>query len=171
MSHGADFDIIRRMMTLITERYADKILGVLSCFDRVVITGMLVDIGYAGAMAATLSERGFRLFDYTRFTEPLRDEIRAHAERLAAASGLEIEYIQRKNFRKEERVREILRRRGDHPGLVHIFSALESCASLRPWHDKAIPQTLLKGRTAKCLHYYFYFVDKELGLCYLRVPT
>ena len=72
------------MMTLITERYADKILGVLSCCDRVVITGMLVDIGYAGAMAATLSERGFRLFDYTRFTEPLRDEIRANAERLAA---------------------------------------------------------------------------------------
>ena len=24
---------------------------------------------------------------------------------------------------------------------------------------------------SKCLHYYFYFIDKELGLCYLRVPT
>ncbi|MCC2703213.1 MarR family transcriptional regulator, partial [Erysipelatoclostridium ramosum] len=24
---------------------------------------------------------------------------------------------------------------------------------------------------SKCLHYYFYFIDRELGLCYLRVPT
>jgi hypothetical protein len=23
----------------------------------------------------------------------------------------------------------------------------------------------------KCLHYYFYFIDPELGLCYLRAPT
>ena len=23
----------------------------------------------------------------------------------------------------------------------------------------------------KCLHYYFYFIDADLGLCYLRVPT
>jgi len=28
------------------------------------------------------------------------------------------------------------------------------------------------GRTrSKCLHYYFYFIDPELGLVYLRVPT
>lgn len=29
----------------------------------------------------------------------------------------------------------------------------------------------LRGDTGKCLHYYFYFIDEELGLCYLRVPT
>lgn len=23
----------------------------------------------------------------------------------------------------------------------------------------------------KCLHYYFYFVDEDLGLCHVRVPT
>jgi len=122
-----------RMMTLITERYADKICGSLSCFDRVVVTGTLVDIGYAGAMAATLRVEGFRLFDYTHFTKPLRDEIRAGAERLAAESGLEIEYIQRKNFRKEQRVREILRQRGNYPGLVHIgWVVLGGCPPRAP---------------------------------------
>jgi hypothetical protein len=29
----------------------------------------------------------------------------------------------------------------------------------------------LRLAQGKCLHYYFYFVDDELGLCYLRVPT
>ena len=169
-------------MSSISQRHAGQIVGSLSCFDRVVITGTLVDIGHAGAMAATLTSRRFRLFDYTQFAEPLRDAIRANAERLAAESGLEIEYIQRRNFRKEDRVQEVLRSR-DHaagqrpsgtrgdPELVHIFSAMEPCSSFRPWHDKVTHQTVLKSREAKCLHYYFYFLDDDLGLCYLRVPT
>ena len=31
----------------------------------------------------------------------------------------------------------VLERRGDHPGLVHVISAMEACDSYRPWHDKA----------------------------------
>ena len=29
----------------------------------------------------------------------------------------------------------------------------------------------LRPDDGKCLHYYFYFIDEELGLCYVRVPT
>src|ERR1022692_4057098 len=29
----------------------------------------------------------------------------------------------------------------------------------------------LRPDSGKCLHYYFYFMDAELGLVYLRVPT
>jgi hypothetical protein len=158
-------------MALLTETYADKIVGALSCFDRVILTGTSVDLAYPDAMVKTLRNGGFRIFDYARFAEPLRDEVRANAEKVAAEHGLTIEYIQRKNFRKEERVKTILRERGHHPGLVHIFSAMEPCRSYRPWHDKKTHQTFLKGRQAQCLHYYFYFIDEDLGLCYLRVPT
>lgn len=158
-------------MVLITERYANDIAGTLSCFDRVILNGTLPDIGHAGAMAATLRRRGCRLFDYPQFAEPLRDEIRDHAQRLAADNGLEIDHISKKNFRKEERVKEILQQRGEHPGLVHIFSAMEPCLSYRPWHDKVTHETSLHSRQARCLHYYFYFVDEDLGLCHLRVPT
>lgn len=154
-------------MPSITERYADRILGTLSCFDRVVITGTLVDIGHGRAVATTLAVRGFRLFDYTQFAEPLRDEVRATAERLAAESGLESEYVRRKNFRKEERVQAVLRQRGNAPGLVHIFSAMEGCPSFRPWPDKTTQQTSLQRREAQGLHYYFYFSDPDLGLCSL----
>ncbi|MCK5407935.1 MAG: winged helix-turn-helix transcriptional regulator, partial [Candidatus Krumholzibacteria bacterium] len=38
-------------------------------------------------------------------------------------------------------------------------------------HDKKTHRTFLKYAKSKCLHYYFYFVLPELGLCYLRVPT
>jgi hypothetical protein len=66
---------------------------------------------------------------------------------------------------------QLLAPRGDHPGLVHIFSAMEPCPSVKPWHDKGSGKTFLRSTEVKCLHYYFYFIDRKLGLCYLRVPT
>jgi hypothetical protein len=48
---------------------------------------------------------------------------------------------------------------------------MERCSSFRPWHDKTSGRTSLKTRQARCLHDYFYFIDQDLGLCYLRVPT
>lgn len=158
-------------MVVLTERYAEKIVGVLSCFDRVVMSGTFPEICHAQAMSAHLTSQGFRLFDYTQWASPLRDEIRQDAERVAAEAGLEIEFIRRRNFRKEDRIAEVVRKRGDHPGLVHIFSAMESCTSFKPWYDKATGKTSLRVTESRCLHYYFYFIDKDLGLCYLRVPT
>jgi len=158
-------------MTALTERYADKIRGLLSCYDRVVITGTIPEICHAAAMASHLRAQNIRLFDYTKFAEPLREEIRENAERLARETGLDIDFIRRKDFRKEERVKAIIAQRGDHPGLVHIFAAMEPCPSFRPWHDKKTGKTFLKPTDGKCLHYYFYFIDEDLGLCYLRVPT
>jgi hypothetical protein len=158
-------------MPTFIERHASKIRGVLSCFDRVVLTGTLPDLCHADAMARYLGARQIRLFDYPRFAEPFREELRTHAERLATEHGLTIDFIRRRTFRKEDRIKTILAQRGDHPGLVHIFSAMEPCPSFKPWHDKRSGKTFLRPTEAKCLHYYFYFIDRDLGLCYLRVPT
>lgn len=56
-----------------------------------------------------LDGRDIRMFDYfTRFAQPFRESIRAHAERVAAEEGVEVEYIKRpKGYRKEDRIREI----------------------------------------------------------------
>ena len=99
--------------------------------------------------------RGIRLFDYPLFAQRFREEIHARAEQLARENGIEVEFIRRNNFRKEERIKAIVAERGDHPGLVHIFSAMEPCPSFRPWHDKTTGKTSLKSTQAKCLHYYF----------------
>ncbi len=48
---------------------------------------------------------------------------------------------------------------------------MESCPSYRPWHDKTTHRTFLRPTSGKCLHYYFYFIDEQFGLCYVRVPT
>src|SRR5271165_17388 len=153
------------------ERYRERLHGVLSCYDRIVVTGTLPQACYAEGMTAFLKAQGVRIFDYPRFAEPLRDALRARAQELATSAGITIEHISKAHIRKEDVVAKVLERRGDHPGLVHVISAMEVCDSYRPWHDKASGQTFLKPDTGKCLHYYFYFIDRQVGLCYLRVPT
>lgn len=158
---------------LLTERYDDEIQGILHCYDRVIVTGSLQPLCYAKGMTKYLYMHGIRIFDYGKqFAEPLKERIRSNAETIAQENGLEIEFIRkRKAFRKEDRIQEILNERGTHPGLVHIFSAMEGCQAYDPWHNKETGATYVKPAQKKCLHYYFYFMDAELGLCYLRVPT
>lgn len=154
------------------DRHAEDIVGVLSCYDRIIITGTVADISYAGGMTGILYARGVRIFDFEAFAKPFADELQNNAKRLVEEAGLEIEYIPSpKKFRKEDRIAEILQQRGMSPGLVHVFSVLENCSTYRPWHNKTTHKTYLRPRQGKCLHYYFYFIDPEMGLCYLRVPT
>ena len=123
-------------MTLLTERYANKIRGQLSCYDRIVIQGTLPGLCYAQGMTTFLNINKIRIFDYPRFAEPFRNQLRENAEKIAQDNSLQIEFIKKKNFRKEERIQQILKNRGDHSGLVHIFSAMEPCPTYKPWHDK-----------------------------------
>jgi hypothetical protein len=156
----------------LVEKYSADLHGVLHCFDRVILFGSLQPLCYAKGMTKYLYDHNIRIFDYTKFANPLRETIRASAEAIAAENGLEIEFISKsKAFRKEDRVQEVLQQRGDHPGLVHIFSAMEACMAYVPWHDKGTGKTYVKVKQGRCLHYYFYFIDADLGLCYLRVPT
>ena len=159
------------MSQSLTERYDDRIAGVLSCYDRVVITGTVPVICYAEGMTRFLHANGIRIFDYPQFAQTLRDRVRDRAAALALEAGLTIEHIAKSHIRKEEVVARVLAQRGEDPGLVHVISAMEACDSYRPWHDKASGKTFVRPDSGKCLHYYFYFIDAALGLIYLRVPT
>jgi energy-converting hydrogenase A subunit M len=113
----------------------------LECWGRMLIFGTLPKICNAEGMTSYLYERQIRIFDHPRFAEPFRNE--------------------------EERVQEILAKRRDHPGMVCIFPAMEPCSTYKPWHNKSTGKTYLLPDDGKCLHY----LDEELGLGYVRVPT
>jgi len=123
------------MEKLLSERFEEELDGVLNSYDRVVISGNLQPLCYAQGMTHYLYRKGIRIFDYAKFAEPYRERIRENAEKLAEKNGIKIEFIHKKDFRKEVRVQELLKTRGELPGLVHIFGAMEACNSYRPWHD------------------------------------
>ena len=159
------------MVSALVERYSDRISGVLSCYDRVVVTGTLPTVCYANGMTRFLYAYQIRVFDYPEFAMVLRERVREAAASLAAEAGIAIEHVAKGHIRKEAIVAQVLEQRGEHPGLVHVISAMEACDAYKPWHDKQTHKTYLRPDSGKCLHYYFYFMDAELGLVYLRVPT
>src|SRR5574342_651662 len=87
---------------LLSQRYAEQIVGILGCWDRVIITGTLTDVCHAGAVEGWLRRDNLRCFDLKVFAEPLRNTVRDHAILAARAAGLAVEHIERKNFRKED---------------------------------------------------------------------
>lgn len=153
------------------DRYAGQIAGTLSCYDRVVVTGTLPHACYPEGMTHYLHNQGIPIFEYPSFAEGLRDQVRKRAAELTAEAGISIEYISHRGIRKEEVVARVLRQRGEHPGLVHVLSAIEGCTCYRPRRDEATGLVSVKRRKGKCLHYYFYFMDPVFGLVHLRVPT
>lgn len=153
------------------KKYNKDIRGVVSCYDRILLRGTLTTCCYAEGMSSFLYSKGIKIFDYPKYALTLRDKIRENAEKIALENNVDIEFIGKNNIRKEEVIQGIIKKRGDHPGLVHIISAMETCSAYKPRYDPGEKHAFLIGTNGKCLHYYFYFIDKDFGLCHLRVPT
>ena len=90
------------------ERCADRLLGVLSCYDRIVVTGTLATVRYAEGTTGFLHAQGICIFAYASFAMELRESVRQAATRLSAAAGIEIEHIARGHIRKEAAVANVL---------------------------------------------------------------
>jgi len=69
-------------MELLTDRYANKIAGTFSCFDRVIIQGTLPGLCYAEGMTGYLKFNKIRIFDYAQFTDKLRNELIINAKKI-----------------------------------------------------------------------------------------
>lgn len=157
---------------LLTERYKSEISGVLGCYDRVIIRGTAGNMGYADGMTAFFYSHHYKIFDFAKIFAPITERIKANLEQMASESGIAIEYIRKVGaFRKDEKIAKILEKRGNGLGLVHIFSQLELIDTFDPWHDETTGKTLFKPASTKRLVYYIYFIDKLLGLCYMKIPT
>ena len=159
------------MADCLTERYSDQIKGVLHCFDRIVLFGTFNEIRYPGAMEWHLKQENVQFVDYEKkYAKKLRGYIRDHVKAVASYYSKEVEYINH-NVRKEDYVAKKLEARGRRPGLVCVLSAMESCRTYKVRKCQKGGFLCLKNCPGKCIHYYIYFIDKELGLGYLRIPT
>jgi hypothetical protein len=157
---------------LLTTTHQKEIIGEIYCYDRVLINATVSTFGFPDGMAMFFNTHKYRIFDFAKIFTPVSDQIKENAEKIAAENGLKIEFIRNtKAFRKEDKIAAIIKEREENEGVVHIFSALEVNKTYNPWHDKTTGKTYFRSDNTKCLTYYFYFIDREFGLCFMRVPT
>ena len=150
-------------------RHAKDITSVLHCLDRVIFHGHL-PIDYAGALDRFRWAQGIRLEAWARFVQGHSDALRLGAEAFAKAAGRPCVY-EKSYVRKEEWAHGIARREGIKEGLVAILRTTENC---RSFHVRRCPKSgnpHLVAASRRCLHLYFYFLDKELGWVHVRLQT
>jgi len=160
------------MNTEFLKKYSSKIEGAISCIDRMIISGTLERWGYSQAMHSYLITNNIRVFDFPKFAKKFNEQIRKQVETIAKQNNIAIEHIRSPHrFDKELNIKRTIEERGMHPGIVHIYTSMEITDAYEPHWDHITKKATLKMRTTKCIHYYIYFIDKYLGLSFLRIPT
>jgi hypothetical protein len=152
-------------------RYGDRVIGVLSGYDRVLFRGTLRSISYCDGMDIFLSSQHVLYKDFKPFAERLSARLKDHAQAVAEKAGRPFHYMWSSKVSKEDFARKIMERDGIEQGLICVLSCVEPCQSYTIRRDRSARQLRLVSQERKCLHLYFYYVDREFGFMHVRLQT
>src|SRR5262245_51336777 len=163
--------IARNIMERFLERYQDRISGVLSGFDRLLFRGCLRSICHVGGMDRFLSSQRVLYKDFAAYVGRRSEQMKQHAETVAQRAGRPLRYLASAEESKEDLARKIMAEDRVKDGLVCVLTCVEPCQtfSIRKNRDRKLLQLVAERR--KCLHVYFYYVDREFGLFHIRLQT
>ena len=158
------------------ELHADRIVGTLTMFDRMIFRGHLTRLFPPGAISAMLWQLGFPLTEFTRYAMTATEQLTATAKRLAADAGRPYIYSERSRRRdgdptKEEFARAIADRDGITEGVVCVVSVVEPCWSFQVRPDRRTHRLEAIRRQRKCVHHYVYLIDPEFGFMHVRIQA
>lgn len=156
--------------------HQDRVAGKLTCFDRMVFKGHLSRLYCPGGMKAFLDSQHVLLRDFGRYVKTTTEQLKAHAQRVAADAGRPYLYLAETHTKprgqsKEDLAREIATRDGISEGLICVLAAVEPCASFDIFRNRDAQRLEVIRRRRKCLHFYFYLIHPELGLCHVRLQS
>ena len=153
------------------ERHRGRITGTLSGFDRVLFRGTLRSIAYVSGLEVFLYSQHVLFKNFGAYAESLSKRIIEQAKASASKLGRPYQYLQSSKASKEELALEIMERDGIKQGLICVFGCVEPCQSFDLKKDAASKHLQLVSKERKCLHLYFYYLDREFGLMHVRLQT
>jgi hypothetical protein len=153
------------------QRFSNNILGVLHGFDRMRFRGTRRFLANVVGMMRFLWHRQILLKDFKAFAGQITKEVRQAAESSAVSQGRPIEYLHNNDMAKEDWARQVAKQDGIEQGLIGVLKAVECCWSYEVGPNRAEKKLELRGKPSRCLHYYHYFMDAEVGLVYVRLQT
>jgi hypothetical protein len=153
------------------ERHKDRVTGVISGFDRLVFRGTLRSISYVGGLEIFLSSQRVLIKDFGRYVERLSARLKEHARDFARRQGRPYRYLASSAISKEELARKTAERDNIREGLVCVLGCVEPCRTFAVYHNPETRHVELVSTERKCLHVYFYFMDREFGLMHVRLQT
>jgi hypothetical protein len=156
-------------MDAFIQRHQQDVIGVLSGFDRMRFRGTLRSISYAEGVDRFLGAVGVRYKDFKNYVLGLSQRLIDHGEQVARQAGRPFEYQASSSQDKQARALEIAERDGITEGLVCVLRCVEPCLSFGIHRRHGVVR--LRAEQRKCLHLYYYYLDREFGLMHARVAT
>jgi hypothetical protein len=153
------------------ERHRDRITGTLSGFDRMLFRGTLRSITYVKGLEIFLYSQRVLMKEFGSYVISLSQRLVEHAKQLASKAGRPYIYLPSSKDSKEELALQIVARDGLKQGLICVFACVEPCQSFDLRKDAATKHLKLVSKERKCLHLYFYYLDREFGLMHVRLQT
>jgi len=158
-------------MKRFVSRHSGKIIGVLSGFDRLLLRGTLRQLAHLSGMRSFLAYKRILLKDFTDYAQSVTARVREQSNEIAEAAGMSVNYLPSSQVRKEDLARNLQDQRGIESGLVCVLSCVEPCMGYEIHRNREKQILELQLGIRKCLHYYFYFVDPELGFMHARLQS
>ena len=158
-------------MKTFLHRFGQSIHGVLSGFDRIRFRGTQRLLASVAGLSSYLAFRGVLLKEFKPYVTGVTETIRQQVEAGAEAAGVKVEYVNDSSVSKEDRAAELAKRAGRTGGLRAILSAVEPCRRFFVRKNAQTGMLELQNRPGKCLHYYHYWLDEQLGPCHVRLQT
>jgi hypothetical protein len=158
-------------MKLFVQRCADRVTGVLSGFDRVVLHGSLRLLAYTEGLLKYLCHHHILLKDFGRHSRELSDRVIARSLGPVEEAGRPILYLRSSQDRKEDIARGIVERDNVRQGTICMLKTLELCRSYEVAADYRTQRIELRQRPRKCLHLYHYLIHPVFGFMHVRLQT
>jgi hypothetical protein len=147
------------------------VMGVLEGFDRVVFRGTLSSICYPQGMGAFIGSLKVLYKDYGRFAQGLSERLKKHAQQMARSARRPFVYVASPSASKERIARQIAVRDGINEGLICVLSCVEPCRTISIRHNARSRHLELVSQERRCLHLYFYYLDRTFGFMHVRLQT
>jgi hypothetical protein len=152
-------------------RHKNRIAGTISGFDRMIFRGTLLWMTQPKGMGKFLNSQHVLLKEFGAYAESLSQQIKQHAQALAEKTGRPQQYIATGRASKDKIARSIAQRDQIREGLICVLSCLETSPSFAIEKDRATRQLRLVVKERRCLHFYFYYMDRDFGLMHIRVQS
>jgi hypothetical protein len=153
------------------QRHGSRIQGSISGFDRVLFRGVLRSISYAQGLDWFMGSQRVGFKDFQGFVEKFSAGIKRRARQIAEQAGRPFLYVSSGKRNKQALVRELLAEQPVKEGLICVLSCVEPCVTFTVRRDREKRQLRLLPRDATCLHFYFYFLDRNFGLMHIRLQS
>ena len=109
----------------IIEQNKEKINGILSTFDRMLINGYILQLQNPQQFLYYLIQNNIQLKDFKEFAEQQTEILCSHINNYIKENNVNLQYLKQASTDKDELARLELEKNPDKYGLIAAFSAVE----------------------------------------------